>query len=333
MEQEIKKIISSSPHLRAKDTTRGIMLDVIIALMPALIASIVIFGFRSLIMVVVCVLTCVLSEYICRRVMKKNQSIGDLSAIITGILLAFNLPASLPLWMAAIGCVFAIVVAKQFFGGIGQNFVNPALAGRIILIVSFPSQMGNWTAPFAYKNGAVTTATPLTSLSEQFSSGTIGAQSDLPSLFDMFLGVRGGCLGEVCALALILGGLYLIVRRVISPVIPLTYIATVAVCMLIAGKGDFNFVAYQLLSGGLLLGAIFMATDYTTSPITTKGKYVFAVGCGLLTCLIRLFGSLPEGVSFAIIFMNILVPHIEKIVTPKPFGTVKEKKQKGADAE
>lgn len=314
-----KLTVSASPHVRSAQTVSGIMLNVIIALIPALAASVWLFGLRVLLVCAVTVSVSVLSEYIARKVMKRHNTIGDLSAVVTGLILAFNLPVSIPLWMAAIGSVIAIVVAKQFFGGIGQNFVNPAIAGRIILMVSFPTAMTTWTAPFAYKStqGTITTATPLAA-----------EESELPSLLKMFLGMRGGSLGETCAAALIIGGLYLIIRKIISPSIPLSFIGTVAVIMLIAGKGDLSFVAYQLLSGGLMLGAFFMATDYATSPINFKGKIIFGIGCGIITSMIRLFGSLPEGVSFAIILMNILVPHIENLTTPKPFGTAKEKKSK-----
>lgn len=319
-----KLTVSASPHVRSAQTVSGIMLNVIIALIPALAASVWLFGLRVLLVCAVTVSVSVLSEYIARKVMKRHNTIGDLSAVVTGLILAFNLPVSIPLWMAAIGSVIAIVVAKQFFGGIGQNFVNPAIAGRIILMVSFPTAMTTWTAPFAYKStqGTITTATPLAA-----------EESELPSLLEMFLGMRGGSLGETCAAALIIGGLYLIIRKIISPSIPLSFIGTVAVIMLIAGKGDLSFVAYQLLSGGLMLGAFFMATDYATSPINFKGKIIFGIGCGIITSMIRLFGSLPEGVSFAIILMNILVPHIENLTTPKPFGTVKEKKSKSKEKE
>lgn len=329
---EKKMIVSSSPHLRSRDSVSGIMLDVIIALIPALIASVVLFGFRALLLSAVCVISCVASEYFSRRVMKRQNSITDLSAVVTGILLAFNLPVSLPLWMAVIGSVFAIVVVKQFFGGIGQNFVNPALAGRIVLMMSFPSQMSTWVPPFASDAGtqAITSATPMASLTQVVQSGvsadTLKA-ANLPTMLEMLIGQRQGCMGEVCAAALILGFLYLLMRRVISAWIPLVYIGTVAFLMLFAGGFNLQFVAYEVLGGGLLLGAIFMATDYTTSPITTKGKIVYAVGCGLLTTAIRLFGSLPEGVSFSIIIMNILVPHIERLTTPKPFGTQKKEKR------
>ncbi len=321
-----KLVVSASPHLRTKDTTTGIMLDVIIALIPALIASVVVFGPRALAVVATTVISAVLSEFVSRKVMKRHNTIGDLSAVVTGLILAFNLPVSIPLWMAAIGSFFAIVVVKQFFGGIGQNFANPAIAARIFLLISFGQAMGNWTAPLSWKTDAVSTATPLAIL------GGESAEA-LPSLVDMFLGVRGGCLGETCSLALIVGGIYLIARKVISPKIPLAYLGTVAVIMLIAGRFDLEFLAYQLMGGGLLLGAFFMATDYSTSPIKSNAKIVFGIGCGLLTCVIRLFGSLPEGVSFAILIMNLLVPHIETVMAPKPFGTVKEKKTKAKEAE
>ena len=321
-----KLIVSASPHLRTKDTTRRIMLDVIIALIPTLIASAFIFGPRALVVTCVTVGTCVISEYLCRKVMKRHNTIGDLSAIVTGIILAFNLPVSIPLWMAAVGSFFAIVVVKQFFGGIGQNFANPAITARIVLLISFGQAMGDWTAPLSWKTDAVSTATPLAII------GTENA-SELPSLVDMLFGVRGGTLGETCSLLLVAGGIYLIARKVISAKIPLAYIGTVAVIMFIAGGFDLKFVAYQLMGGGLLLGAFFMATDYSTSPIKSNAKIVFGIGCGLLTCIIRLFAALPEGVSFAILIMNLLVPHIERIMAPKPFGTVKEKKVKGDKAQ
>ncbi len=311
-----KLTVSASPHVRSPHTATGIMLDVIIALIPALIAAIVIFGTQVLLVTLVCVGSAVLSEYLSRKVMKRHQTIGDLSAVVTGLLLAFNLPVSIPLWIAALGSIIAIVVVKQMFGGIGQNFVNPALAARIILLVSFPSKMTGWTLD------GVTTATPLASLK----SGAVDSNA-LPSLVDMLLGKHGGCLGEVCSVALIIGGIYLIIRKVISPAIPLSYIGTVAVFMLIAGKGSFEFTAYQLLSGGLLIGAIFMATDYTTSPVSFNGKIIFGIGCGLITAAIRVFGGYPEGVSFSIIIMNILVPHIERLTTAKPFGTPKKDKK------
>ncbi len=317
--------VSASPHVKSPKTVTGIMLDVVIALCPALFASFFLFGPQALAVTAVCVGTCVLSEFICRKVMKRNNTISDLSAVVTGLLLAFNLPSTIPLWMAAIGSVVAIVVVKQFFGGIGQNFVNPALAGRIILLTSFPTAMASWTKPLSWQTEAITTASPLGAMYNEAGEFT---SENLPTLTDMLIGNRAGCLGEVCAIGLILGGLYLVIRKVISPVIPLTFIGTVVVFMTISGGFNMEFVAYQLLSGGLLIGAIFMATDYTTSPISLKGKIIFGIGCGLITSLIRVFGNLPEGVSFAIVLMNILVPHIERLTAPKPFGTVKQKKSK-----
>lgn len=317
-----KLTVSASPHVRSPHTVTGIMLDVIIALIPSLIAAVIIFGYKVLMVTLVCVGSAVLSEYLSRIVMKRHQTIGDLSAVVTGLLLAFNLPVSVPLWIAALGSVIAIVVVKQMFGGIGQNFVNPALASRIILLVSFPSAMANWATESKF---VTTTATPLATLTSQFNGEE--TTEALPSLLQMLLGAHGGSLGEVCSLALILGGVYLVVRKVISPAIPLSYIGTVAVFMLFAGKGDLEFVAYQLLGGGLLLGAIFMATDYTTCPVSFKGKIIFGIGCGLITSAIRIFGSYPEGVSFSIILMNILVPHIERLTTAKPFGTPKKDKK------
>lgn len=313
-----KLIVSPSPHLRQGDTTRKLMGDVIIALCPALVASSILFGPRAILVVLVTVASCVLSEYICRRVMKRDNTVGDLSAVVTGILLAFNLPVGINLFMAAFGGVVAIVVVKQMFGGIGMNFVNPALTARIVLMSSFPTAMSTWSEPFYYVKGgadAITTASPL----------ALMAQGEpLPSYTDLLLGVRAGCLGETCAVALLLGGAYLIVRRVIKPVIPLCFIGTVAVLTLLLGQNPLE----HILTGGLLLGAIFMATDYTTSPLTTKGRVVFGVGCGVITVLIRVFGALPEGVSFSIILMNILVPHIERLTRPKPFGEEGKRREK-----
>lgn len=325
MNEEAKKLtVSSSPHVRSGDTSTGIMLDVIISLLPVLIAAVCIFGARALLIVLVCVGVSVLSEYLIRKLMKRSTTIGDLSAVVTGLLLAFNLPVTIPLWMAAIGSAISIIIIKQFFGGIGQNFVNPAIGGRIILLVSFPSAMSNWVEAFAWRqtSDAVSSATTLSLIGK----GT-ELEAELPSLAQMFLGARGGCIGETCILALLLGAFYLMIRRVIKPTIPLTFIATVAVFMLIATR-DIRMTAYALMSGGLVLGAFFMATDYTTSPISTKGKIIFGIGCGIITSVIRLFGSLPEGVSYSIIIMNIITPLIDRFTMPKPFGTLKEKKSK-----
>ncbi len=312
-----KLIVSTSPHIKSGATTRKIMLDVIIALTPAAIASVIVFGLKALLLIVLSIASCVLSEYVSRKVMKRESTIGDLSAVVTGILLAFNVPVGVNPFIVIFGGVAAIVVVKQMFGGIGQNFVNPALTARIILMASFPSQMSTWNTPFYYLHqaDAMTTASPLGILKT-------GATGTMPTLLNMFVGARAGCLGETCALALILGGIYLVIRKVISPVIPLCYIGTVAVISLIAGRS----VLFDLLAGGLMLGAIFMATDYATSPINLKGKIVYAVGAGIITMLIRIFGALPEGVSFSIILMNILVPHIERLTRPQAFGKERVKK-------
>ena len=319
--------VSASPHVRSHETTTGIMLDVILALVPALVMSAVYFGTRALALAAVTVGSAVLCEYLSRKIMKRDNTLGDLSAVVTGLILAFNLPATLPLWMAAIGSVIAIVIVKQMFGGIGQNFVNPAITARIILMMSFPSAMAKWIVPFssAWSPDAVTAATPMAILN---ASADLSAAEGLPSLTQMLIGAHGGSMGEVCSVALLAGAFYLLLRRVISPAIPFSFIGTVAVIMLIAGRGNLEFVAYELLGGGLILGAFFMATDYSTSPINRKGRIIFGVGCGLITAVIRLFGSLPEGVSFSIILMNILVPHIERLTTSKPFGYEKPEKKK-----
>lgn len=304
MEQPL--MITSSPHLHSGDTTRTIMLDVLIALIPAAVMSVWLFGWRAAVVEVVCIASCVAAEYLSGLVLKRPSSVGDLSCLVTGLLLAFNLPSTIPLWQAALGSVVAIVVAKQMFGGLGQNFVNPALLGRIVLMSSFAQSMNTWVEPLA--TDTVSSATPLALLAE----GDTAAYS----IRELLFGLRPGCLGETCVLALLMGGGYLVIRRVISPVVPLTYIGTVFVLTWVLGENP----VYQILSGGLMLGAIFMATDYVTSPVCKAGKVVFAIGCGLLTVLIRLYGSLPEGVSFAIVIMNILTPLIERVVRPIPFG-------------
>ena len=331
MELNNKLTVSASPHVKSAETTTGIMLDVIIALLPAGIASVFVFGIRALLIIAISVISCVLAEFLSRKAMKRDQTIGDLSAVVTGLLLAYNLPSTIPIWQVVFGSIVAIVVVKQMFGGIGQNFVNPALLARIVLISAFPARMSAGafvgTNVVGWDVDGVTGATPmgLISLAD-------GIKDGAPSLMHLFIGTTAGCIGEVSALALLLGGIYLIIRKVISPIIPCVYIGTVAIIMLIA-FGDVNAMLYEVLGGGLMIGAIFMATDYTTSPITDKGKVIYALGCALITCLIRLFGSLPEGVSFSIIIMNILVPHIENATKPTIFGTVKEKKSKKEVAE
>ena len=309
-------LVSSSPRRRGTASTQRIMLDVLIALVPALIAGTVIFGLRVLLLTAVCVASCVLFEYLSRKIMKRSNSISDLSAAVTGLLLALNLPANIPLWMAVFGCLTAIVAVKQFFGGLGQNFVNPALAARIILLLCFASAMTSFPAPVIGSADGVTGATPLVSLNG-------GNTDSMPSLLDMFLGLRGGSCGETCALALIVGGIYLMIRRVIAPTIPVIFVSAVFLFTLLV-SGSAEIALYHVLSGGLLLGAIFMATDYVTSPVTTRGKVIYALGCGLITSVIRLYGSLPEGVSYSIILMNIFTPLIDKLTVKKTFGAKKE---------
>lgn len=309
-----KWIVSPSPHMLSSNSTSNIMFDVIVALFPALLVGIYVFGPRALIVTLICVATCMLSEFLIRKLMKRDNTIGDFSAIVTGILLAFNLPPQIPLWVAALGSVFAIVVVKQLFGGIGNNFANPAIAARIFLLLSFSQPMTTW---LKVEGGraveGVFGATPLALISA-------GDTQSLPSLMDMFLGTRGGCMGETCALALLIGGIYLIYRKVITVTIPLSFIGGVLVLSVLFGVDPM----YELMGGGLLLGAFFMATDYTTSPITEKGKVIFGLGCALITMVIRVFGSYPEGVSYSILLMNIITPHINRMVRNKAFGGVQQ---------
>ncbi len=315
-------VLSSSPHLHGKDSTRSIMRDVIIALCPALIASVWMFGWRALVVEVICVASCVAAEYLSCLVMKRPSSVGDLSCIVTGLLLAFNLPVSIPLWEAAFGSVVAIVVVKQMFGGIGCNFVNPALMGRIVLLGSFASDMNAWNMPRYAANAAdaLSSATPLACMAN-------GEGTGIYTITDMLLGNRPGSLGETCAVALLLGFVYLLVRRVITPVIPAVFVGTVFVLSWLI-EGSATLALYQILSGGLLLGAIFMATDYTTTPVTRGGHCLFALGCGLITVLIRQYGSLPEGVSFAIVLMNIITPYLDRLTVPRVFGERKKEAAK-----
>lgn len=309
-----KLILSVSPHLRNKTNTTIIMLDVVIALLPALVMSAVVFGLRALILVAVCVASCVLAEFLFGLLVKKPCTIGDLSAVVTGILLAFNLPVGLPIWQAVIGSVVAIIVVKQLFGGLGMNFANPAIVGRIVMFLAFSGTMSNYQIPDA-TGELVATATPL-----------VATGNDVPTLFNLFIGNNNGCIGETCAAALIAGGIYLMIRKVITFHIPVVFIGTVFVLSLLVvpeGQTALNYALYQILSGGLMLGAIFMATDYVTSPYTKWGKVIFAVGCGLITFAIRQFGSYPEGVSFSILFMNILTPYINNWTATKPLGGAK----------
>lgn len=306
--------VSASPHVRSKETTSSIMLDVIIALIPAAAFGVYNFGFRALAIILITIATCVLSEYIYEKCMHKKSTILDLSAVVTGLLLAMNLPSTVPYWLPVIGGVFAIIIVKQLFGGVGQNFMNPALAARCFLMIAFAARMTTFTYD------AVTGPTPLALLK----------QSKSVDVLNMFVGNIAGTIGETSAIALIFGGLYLVCKRVISLRIPLSYIGTFAVFIILYayfnGRGfDGQFILAHLCGGGLMLGAIFMATDYATSPITIKGQIVYGIILGLLTGLFRCFGGSAEGVSFAIIFSNLLVPIIEKYTKPVPFGH--EKKQ------
>jgi len=306
-----KLTVSYTPHIHGANNIRKIMLDVIIALMPASIGAIYFFGLSALVEIVSSVAFSVLFEYLWNKAIKKENTTGDLSAVVTGLLLALTLPSGVPLWMVMIGDAFAIVVVKCFYGGIGQNFANPAITARVFLLISFAGTLGGGAVPKVASNpDLVSGATPLAVISK----GGI-----LPSLKDMFLGMRGGAIGETCAVALIAGFIYLVVRKVIYFETPLIYVATVFLLSLIA-YNDFSMALYQVLSGGLILGAVFMITDYSTTPITRKGKMIFALGCGLITFLIRYFGSYPEGVSFAILIMNILSPYIEIWTRNRPFG-------------
>jgi electron transport complex protein RnfD len=309
-----KLIVSSSPHIQSKTTTQSIMRDVLIALCPAVIAGVLLFGFRALITIAVCVATAVLSEFLFNLICKKEQTVADLSAIVTGVLLALSLPAHAELWHCVVGSVFAIVVVKCLFGGIGCNFANPAVTARVFLLIAFAASVGGATAPVTDSAELVTSATPLEIIK-------LGSDAELPSLLEMLFGYRAGAIGETCALALIIGGIYLIARRVIKWHTPVIYIATVFVLSLII-KQDLNVALYQVLGGGLMLSAFFMITDYVTTPINTMGKMVFAFGCGVITVLIRFWGSYPEGISFAILIMNILSPYIEKMCARKPLGKV-----------
>lgn len=300
--------VSASPHIREDVNTTDIMFDVIVALLPASIFGIWNFGLDAFLTILITVLSCVVTELAYCLLMKKPVTIGDLSAIVTGLLLALNLPHTVPWWICVLGGVFAILVVKLLFGGLGQNIMNPALAARCFLLISFAGHMTNWTLD------GVSGATPLAVLKE-------GGSVDILS---MFLGTTGGTIGETSTLAILIGAAYLLLRRVISWRIPVIYIATVAVFALVfGGKGfDLTFLAAQLCGGGLMLGAVFMATDYTTSPITPVGQIVFAVALGIMTGIFRIFGGSAEGVSYAIIFCNLLVPLIEKITMPRPFGKV-----------
>ncbi|MBQ2931831.1 MAG: RnfABCDGE type electron transport complex subunit D [Clostridia bacterium] len=327
-----KLTVSESPHIRSGQTTQGIMLDVVIALIPALIAGVLIFGYRAAVLAAVCVSASVIFEWLWCKIVKKPSSVGDFSAVVTGLLLALNLPVTMPFWMAIIGALFAIVVVKQFFGGVGHNFMNPALAARAFLLTSWAQPMTTWVAPFSkvslFGNAdAVSMATPLSIIKE--------GGGELPSYMDMFLGKIGGCVGEVSTLALLLGAIYLLAKRVIDLKIPASYILTTAVMVFVFGGDEGLFsgdVLRHLLSGGLVLAAFFMATDYVTTPYTPKGQIIFGIGCGLLTSIIRLWGGYPEGASYSILLMNVMAPLIDRFTVPKKFGFVYSAKGGKKDA-
>ena len=326
--------VSSSPHIRSKVTTDYLMKMVIVALMPATVAGVCFFGWKALLLVCLSVATCVATEGIYETLMHKPLTIWDGSAVITGLLLGLNLPASAPWWIPVIGGVFAILIVKQLFGGLGCNFANPAITGRVFLLLSFAGDMTTWVKPFYYHGlsignqlsssagsldlDAVTSATPLVTGTE--------------SLSNLFLGNVGGCIGETSALALLLGGLFLIFTRVISPSTPIAYLGSLGILTFfhtLATGGSLTEVPYALLSGGVMIGAFFMATDYVTTPITTKGKWIFGIGCGILTFVIREFASMPEGCSFSILLMNLLTPYIDKFTMTKPLGAkpIKQKEE------
>ena len=297
-------IVTASPHIHGKTSTSGIMRDVLIALVPALSAATMIFGWRALLVTAVSVFSCVFFEWAFEKLVKRPSTIGDLSAAVTGVLLAFNLPISIPLWQVVFGALVAIVAVKQLFGGIGKNFANPAITARIVMLLAFAGSMTNWN----YAD-ALSSATPLAMM----------ASGETPAVKALILGTHGGCIGETCAIALLIGFVYLLCRRVISWHTPVVMTATVFLFTWILGADPVRHV----LSGGLLLGAIFMATDYSTTPSTVMGRVLFGIGAGLLTVLIRLYGSYAEGVSFAILFMNILTPYLSRVTMTKPFGGVK----------
>jgi len=301
--------LSTSPHIYTSRTTSKVMLDVVIALLPSAIAGTVLFGLRSLAVIATCVITSVLAEAIFALITKREQTIGDFSAVVTGLLIALNLSVNCPLWQAAIGSAFAIIVVKCLFGGIGNNLVNPAITARVFMLISFGTM-----AKGAFPTGVDSTsgATPLAELAD------VGSVT--PSVLDLFLGKHGGAIGETCILALIIGLIYLLARKVITWHIPISFIATVYIFSLIYEGFDFMAALIWILSGGLFIGAVFMATDYVTSPATPVGKLIFGFGCGALTVLIRFYGTYPEGVSFAILFMNILTPYIDSLTPRKLFG-------------
>lgn len=308
--QDKDLIVAVSPHLRSGDSVKREMWDVVIALVPALIASYLFFGRNAIVITLTAVLSCMFFEVLAQKVMRRKVTLLDGSAIITGILLAFNLPPRLPLWLVILGSAVAIILGKQAFGGLGHNIFNPALVGRVFLLAAYPTYMTTWSPTLFNKVDTATYATPLAVVKEH-------PGGYLPTYWDLFIGNVGGCIGETSALALLIGGLYLLYRRVIIWHIPVSYIGTVFIISLLFGKDP----VFHLLAGGLMLGALFMATDLVTSPTTPGGMIIFGIGCGVLTMVIRLFGKYPEGVSYSILFMNAWVPLIERYTQPRRFGT------------
>lgn len=311
-------VVSGTPHVRSKESIQSIMRDVIIALVPATAAGIYYFGLRALILIVAAIISAVFFEWLYEKITKKPVTINDLSAVVTGLLLAMNLPASAPVWVAIVGSAFAIIFAKQLFGGLGQNFINPALAGRAFLLASYPTEMTTWVVPNGLAADAATYATPLA----QLKNGALDA-----SLKQLVIGQVGGTIGETCAIALIIGGIYLLYKHVISWKIPVIYIATVFILFAVIGRHGMRMPLQEIFAGGVMLGGIFMATDYASSPVTPKGQVIFAVGAGLLTYLIRTFGGYPEGVSYSILIMNCCVPLVERFTEPTIFGALPKTKE------
>ena len=312
-------VVSGTPHVRSKESIQSIMRDVIIALVPATAAGIYYFGINALILIIAAIASAVVFEAICQKIMKKPVTVSDLSAVVTGLLLAMNLPAAAPVWVAIVGSAFAIIFGKQLFGGLGQNFINPALAGRAFLLASYPTEMTTLSVPNGLEVAdAATYATPLA----QLKAGNLEA-----SLGELVLGQCGGTIGETCAIALIIGGVYLLYKHVISWKIPVIYIATVAILFGVVGRHGVRMPLQEIMAGGVMLGGIFMATDYASSPVTPKGQIIFAVGAGLITFLIRTFGGYPEGVSYSILIMNCCVPLIERFTEPTIFGALPKTKE------
>ena len=322
-------VVSGTPHVRSKESIQSIMRDVIIALVPATAMGIFYFGVSALVLIIAAIVSAVVFEALCQKIMKKPVTVSDLSAVVTGLLLAMNLPASAPIWVAVVGSAFAIIFGKQLFGGLGQNFINPALAGRAFLLASYPTEMTTWVVPNGLSLAdatasatsvadAATYATPLAELK----AGALHA-----SVGQLAIGQVGGCIGETCAIALIIGGIYLLYKHVISWKIPIIYIGTVFVLFAVIGRHGVRMPLQEILAGGVMLGGIFMATDYASSPVTPKGQIIFAVGAGLITYLIRTFGGYPEGVSYSILIMNCAVPLIERFTEPTIFGALPKTKE------